>query len=153
MAEFVGGREVSSLLERYARNTERAASVKVGFMERATYPDGTSVALVAAVNEFGRPAANQPPRPFFRTMIAAHRDEWPRVVAQLLKQNQFDAARTLEGLGQAMVGELQQSIVNLVDPPLKPTTVERKGFAKPLIDTGHMMRSVDYQVEKGSGEG
>ena len=47
--------------------------VSVGFMEGATYPEGTPVAAVAFWNEYGVPSHNQPPRPFFRQMIAADR--------------------------------------------------------------------------------
>jgi hypothetical protein len=31
---------------------------------------------------------------------------------------------------------------------LKPATIRRKGFAKPLVDTGHMLNSIDHEVER-----
>lgn len=40
-------------LEGIARGLESGKTLKVGFLEGATYPDGTPVAKVAAVNEFG----------------------------------------------------------------------------------------------------
>lgn len=141
-----GSRQASVLAERLGR-ISRATEVQVGFLENATYPDGTSVALIAAINEFGAPSRGQPPRPFFRRMIIAKSPEWPGAIADLLKTNDFDANRTLEQVGAAIKGQLQQSIVDLVDPALKPSTVARKGFDKPLIDTGHMLKSVDYRVK------
>lgn len=141
-----GSRQASVLAERLGR-ISRATEVQVGFLENATYPDGTSVALIAAINEFGAPSRGQPPRPFFRRMVAAKSPEWPSAIADLLKANDFDANRTLEQVGAAIKGQLQQSIVDLVDPALKPSTVARKGFDKPLIDTGHMLKSVDYRVK------
>ena len=125
--------------------------VRIGFLEGATYPDGTSVPLVAAVNEFGAPSRNQPPRPFFRNMIAAKSGEWPDSAARLLVANHYDTARTLGQVGEAIAGQLRESIRDLQEPPLAPATVKRKGFDKPLIDTGHMLASVSYEVE-GGGE-
>lgn len=56
--------------------------LKVGFIDGATYPDGTPVAMVAATNEYGRPENNQPPRPFFRNAIAEHESEWTDAIAR-----------------------------------------------------------------------
>ena len=49
--------------------------------------------------------------------------------------------------GEAIAGQLRESIINLTEPPLAPATVARKGSDKPLVDTGHMLASVDYEVE------
>ena len=58
-------------LSEIARGLDKAAKVRIGFLENATYPDGKPVAMIAAIQEFGAPARNIPPRPFFRQMIAA----------------------------------------------------------------------------------
>ena len=68
MAAISGGDKLQRALDRIAKNLSKAASVEIGFAENATYPDGTSVALVAALNEFG--TGKIPPRPFFRNMVA-----------------------------------------------------------------------------------
>ncbi len=80
-------------------------------------------------------------------MIAAKSGEWPAAVGDLLVANNYDAAKTLDLTGVAIKGQLQQSIKDLVSPPLKPATIAAKGFDKPLIDTGFMLRSVDYVVK------
>ena len=49
-------------------------------------------------------------------------------------------------MGQGISGQLKQSIVDTNEPPLAASTIARKGFAKPLVDTGHMLQSVDYEV-------
>ena len=107
------------------------------------------MALVAAVNEYGK-APSQPPRPFFRNMIAQHSEEWPDAVTKLLRSNDYAADETLAGMGELIKGELQQSIVDFTSPALKPSTVAAKGFDKPLVDTGVMLRSVDYAVKSKS---
>jgi hypothetical protein len=80
-------------------------------------------------------------------MINAKSGEWPKAIANLLKANDYDARVTLEQAGAAIAGQLTQSIVDLVDPPLVASTIKRKGFDKPLVDTSHMLKSVVYDVE------
>ena len=134
-------------LREMAAKVGNPATVRIGFLENAKYPDGTSVAMVAAVNEYGRPSKGQPPRPFFRHMIADKQGEWPDAIANLLKANNLDAKKTLELTGAAIAGQLRQSITDLVSPPLAQSTIDRKGHSKPLIDTGHMLQSVDFEVK------
>lgn len=130
-----------------AKKYSQKATLRVGFLEGATYPDGTSVALVAAINEFGAPSRGQPPRPFFRRMIAAHENEWPEALALNLKATNGDVSTALGRVGAGIAGQLRQSIVDLTDPPLAPYTIKRKGFDKPLVDSGHMLNSVDWEVK------
>ncbi len=147
MAEVSGGDALRDALDRIAKNLKRGGTVKVGFLEGATYPDGTSVPLVAAINEFGAPSRGQPPRPFFRRMIAEKSGEWPAAIEANLVATNYDTGRVLELTGAAIAGQLRQSIVDLVDPPLAASTIARKGSSKPLVDTGHMLASVEYEVE------
>jgi hypothetical protein len=147
MVAVTGGDKAATALRDRLRMLTNAKQVDVGFLENATYPDGTSVPLVAMINEYGAPSRNQPPRPFFRRMIAQKSPEWPSAIANLLANNNYDAKTTLDQVGAAVKGQLQQSIVDLVSPPLSPVTIARKGFDKPLIDTSHMLKSVDYKVK------
>jgi hypothetical protein len=120
--------------------------LKVGFLEGATYPNGTPVASVAFWNEFG--TKRQPPRPFFRTMVAEKSPEWPVQMAQLAKVTGYDGPRVLALMGEQIEGDLKESINKFTDPPLAPSTIKAKGFDKPLIDTAHMVNSTGYLVEK-----
>ena len=63
-----------------------------------------------------------------------------------LKENRFDAAKALVSMGQLIKRQIQQSIKDTNSPPNAPSTIRRKGFNKPLIDTGTMWNSVDYEV-------
>lgn len=119
--------------------------VEVGFLEGATYPDGTPVAAVAFWNEFG---ASGPPRPFFRTMIAEESPGWGDKVAALAKSTNNDGPKVLALMGEDIQGALIQSINDLTSPPLAESTIERKGFDKPLIDSSHMVNSTGYRVIK-----
>lgn len=145
--EISGGEQLKQKLAELSATLGKGGGVKVGFLAGATYPDGTSVPMVAAVQEFGSPTNNIPPRPFFRNMIADKSPEWPDAIAGLLQSTNYDVNKTLALTGEAIAGQLKQSIIDLVDPPLVPATIARKGFDKPLIDTGTLLNSVDYEVE------
>ena len=141
-----GGSKLDAFLANIAERMGRK-QVAVGFMEGATYPDGTPVAAVAAWNEYGGP--NRPPRPFFRSMISKESGGWGVKMAKLAKFTDYDGDKTLALMGEDIGGALIQSINDFTTPGLAESTKEAKGFAKPLIDTGHMVNSVTYSVDDG----
>lgn len=162
MASLKGGDALRRRLGNIAKRLDGKQELRVGFLEGATYSDGTPVALVAATNEFGRFERTeegevrrdkdgvafhvQPPRPFFRTMIDENSPNWGRQIGKLLKANGGDSAAALDAMGSVIKGQLQRSINQFTSPPLAPSTIAAKGFDKPLISTAHMLRSVDYEV-------
>ena len=148
MASFKGGDRLQAILKDMAAKLGEGSAVRVGFLEGSTYPDGTSVPMVAAIQEFGAPARKIPPRPFFRTMIADKSPGWPKAIADLLPANGYDAKKTLAQVGEGVAGQLRQSIADFTTPANAPSTVARKGFDKPLVDSGHLLASVSYQVEE-----
>lgn len=124
--------------------------VKVGFIDGATYPDGTSVAMVAVTNEYGRPENNQPPRPFFRNAISGHEDEWSDAIARGLRAG-YSVDQVLEVVGAQIQGDVQESIAKLMEPPLAPATIKARkakgnNSTKPLVDTKVMIGDVNYEV-------
>lgn len=124
-------------------------SGKVGWFEGATYPDGTSVAYVATIHEFG--TSRTPARPFMRPAVAEHGQEWVDQLAAGAKAALTaggDPAMVLEAVTMAAAGNVGEKIVAVTSPALAPVTVKRKGFAKPLIDTGQMLQSVTGKVER-----
>ena len=147
MVAIKGGSALEKRLNELAAKVTKPANLSVGFLQNSTYPDGTSVPMVAAIQEFGAPARKIPPRPFFRNMIADKSPGWGDAIANLLKANDYDATRTMQQTGVGIKGQLQQSIVDTNAPALSPATVARKGSEKPLVDTGHMLNSVDFKVE------
>ena len=152
MASLKGGDALKRRLANIAKRLDGASELRVGFLEGATYPDGTPVATVAATNEFGRPDKGQPPRPFFRQMIEQNSPNWGRQIGKLLKANGGDSAAALDAMGSVIKGQLQRSINQFTSPPLAPSTIAAKGFDKPLIETAHMLRSVDYEVVGNGGD-
>ena len=157
------------------QSRENGGTVRVGFLEGATYPagssesirkkyaakkkkgdtsplreskGGTSVAMVAAIQNFGAPKRGIPPRPFFSNMVRDKSPEWPDALEQNLKDTGYNAQQSLSLMGEGIKGQLQQSIRDTTSPPNSQVTIDRKGFNSPLIDSGHMLNSVDYEVDK-----
>lgn len=148
---------MASGLDKYLKDMEEklnASEVRAGFLEGATYPDGTSVAMVAARNEYGDPSNNQLPRPFFRNAIAEHQDEWSGSVARGLRAG-IAAQDVLEVVGAQIVGDIKGSIATLMEPKLSDATIRARrnrkvmpnDSTKPLVDTRVMINSVDYEVK------
>lgn len=113
--------------------------------EAAAQTGGLKVAQVAFWNEFGTKRAVA--RPFFRTMVAQKSPQWGTQVAKISKANGYKTQQTLGLMGTLMKDQLVKSIVDFTTPPLRPFTIEQKGFDKPLIDTGVMQRAPDFVVE------
>lgn len=159
MVALSGGGKLDAALAKIAAKLTSAATVDVGFQSGAKYPDGTPVAMVAAVNEFGAPSRGQPPRPFFRNAIAKNSAKWAPNIATALRANDYDATKALNIVGKEIQEEVQQSIIDLVSPSLAPSTIKAKsrgrvkkiagvmGPEKPLVDTGVMLRSVTHIVK------
>lgn len=149
MVGFKGGDLLKAYVNRAAKSTGKNEIVQVGFLENATYPDGTSVPLIAALNEFGVPSHGQPPRPFMRRAIEARAGAWVHNFGVALKATKLDTAKALGLVGQNMKDDIQQSIRDLKSPPLAPYTIKKKGFDKPLIETSFMLQSVAFRVTSG----
>lgn len=88
-----------------------------------------------------------PPRPSFRKMIDDNKSDWGKVMAEQLRITNFDVNKSLKRLGIAIEGQLKSSVKAFSDPPNAKSTIRKKGFDKPLVDTGTMWRSVSSVVE------
>lgn len=172
-----GGEELERKLSELSAKLSRGGTLRVGFLEDATYPDGTPVAMIAAIQNFGAPAKGIPPRPFFSNFIEKNAPGWGGQLAGLLQANDYDVEKSLNQMGLGMVGQLQESLIATNAPPLSDVTLLlRERFAnhaditfadvqqawqdladgvrptisgtgaKPLVWTGHMSNSIDFEV-------
>lgn len=149
MATIKGGDKFQKVLAEIAAQLGDPATLRVGFLEGATAPDGQSIPLRAALNEYGHEynGVVTPPRPFFRRMIAAKSDEWPAAVAFNLKAQKYNTVKTLQIVGEGIKGQLSESILDFLSPPLAASTIARKGFDKPLIEHSDMLNAVAAEVK------
>lgn len=172
MATVSGGDKISQVLAALGDRLGKATEVRVGFLEGATYPDGTSVATVAALNNFGAPGAGIPPRPFFSNMIADKSPQWGEQFAAVLAATDNEADKALELMGEGMAAQLREAIVQTTGPANSPVTDllkqrfpmggqtfadvqdarrdvadgETAPAGKPLVWTGNLLASVDKEV-------
>lgn len=158
-----GGTKFEAAVKELAKKFKQPGTLRVGFLEGATYPDtGQSVAEVAFFNEFGKTVTTkgdaladgtpegtyfQLPRPFFRNMIAQDSAGWAPAIAQNLKRTGYDLRATLDLAGDGIAGQLRQSIQDTNSPPLAASTIAKKGFSKPLIDQGIMYNHVNWEIK------
>lgn len=158
--EVKGGELLDKYLASVTKKLGHGVAVKVGILADAKYSGthpirGTKqfdgpVAQVAFWQEFGTEASDGhpgiPPRPFMRETIAKHSGDWGNKLGKTLRATKYDARKSLRIMGRGIQLEMRQTLNDWRDPPNAPRTVARKGFNKPLIDTGHLERSIDFQV-------
>ena len=140
-------KKVGSLSAALSKYKDMNASVRVGVLENATYPDGTPVAMVAFWNEYG--TRTSPVRAFFRTTVSENKKNWVLSVQNLMKIHN-DPKQVMGLIGVHMQEQIVQSINTWSDPPNSAYTIAKKGFDKPLVERGIMMRSIKSEV--GDGE-
>lgn len=145
----------SEALEKLADQIKKS-KLEVGFFESAIYPDGTPVAYVAAIQEFGHPEGNIPSRPFFRNAISQH-DGWKDLSNKAMLaviEGRMELNQALNQMGLKMAADVKDSITDGSYEALKQSTLDARqsrkrtqGVAtKPLIDTAQMLQSVTYAV-------
>jgi hypothetical protein len=145
-----GGDKLAAVLAKMAGQLGSGGTLNTGFLANATYPSkpGASaqinVATAMYFGEFG--TSRSPPWAYFRRMIAAKSPRWGDALAKSAKASDYNTPRTLGLMGELIKGQLQESIVETTTPSNKPSTIARKGFDHPLIDTSHALKSVDYEV-------
>lgn len=144
MTELRGGTKLKAKLQEMAMRLRGGKAVKAGFLAGATYPNGAPVAAIAFFQNYG--TGTIPARPFFDKMIADNQAKWGPTLSAALKSTDYDAVKALGLVGTDMEGQIRKAIIDTNEPPLAPSTVARKGFAKPLIDTSHMINSVGHKV-------
>lgn len=137
-------------------------NAKVGWFESAHYPNGTSVALVAAVNEFGWPEHNIPPRLGMRDTAQEQRNVWAALAqrgAKALFAGKGTVTALFDALGLKAAGDVRKHITQVFQPPLKVDTVKARlrgrkqgnvvsiTIAKPLVASGHMLTTLTNTTE------
>lgn len=94
--------------------------------EKLQYEDGTNVAYVAAIHEFGDPASGIEKRPFFSPTIAEKKDEWKdrfKEGAKSVIREEMTADEVLTSVGATAAGDIRSTISSITSPPLKDATI------------------------------
>ena len=143
-----------------ARNI-KDARVRVGWFEESKYDDNTPVALVAFFQEYGT-RKGIPQRPFMRPAEFHNKNKWDSILAQEIKKCLdvgIPLTQAMAKLGLVVQGDIAKEISSVMTPPLKESTIKARmrrmgkknptgSIAKPLIDTGVMLASINNKVEE-----
>jgi hypothetical protein len=135
-------------------------SAKVGFFESAKYEDGTPVAYVATIQEFGAPSQSIPARPFMRPAIKENEKAWSSIAesgARAVLRGAATINDVMEAIGGRAASDIQTSITQVKTPALKDSTIAARlrkrsdgktvgNLTKPLVDSGLMLASVTHLV-------
>lgn len=108
-----------------------------------------TLAQIALWNEYG--TSEIPARPAFRQFTQS--DVASRAGEQLTADLQQadtaeDCEMALARFGERMAEGLWTSIDNFINPPNAEATVKKKGFNKPLVETGRLRDSVAWALSK-----
>lgn len=136
-------------------------SVKAGVLENATYPPedfkdaktgktypdpraGMRVATIAAALEYGH--GQHHPRPFMQQTFAQQSKTWADGIVKLLESGQ-EVETVMMTIGQVMKEDIQMTIT---DWPAdnSPRWAETKGFNHGLIQTSHLLKSIEAEIVK-----
>ena len=131
------GKKLQKMLKELAEK-----EVRVGFQAgKVTEEDGTDICDIAAWNELG--TVHIPARPFLRQSVDDN----------VSKINSFlQSKKVLKEIGIFQKDLIQEKITEGSFTPNAESTIKKKGSSKPLIDTGRMRQSVNYEIKsKGSG--
>lgn len=128
--------------------------VKVGYPEEKSKGHKgkapIDIAALGAIHEFG--TSTIPPRPF---MAQAFDENLQKVVAMIKTEESaiLEGKRTtknaLEKIGAFYRDATKMIFLRGQFAPLKAATIARKGSNRPLVDTGQLRASVDFEVIEG----
>ena len=140
-------RVVKNIDLRKKLNEMHNKKVSVGYFSNSTYSDGTPVAYVASIMEFGE--MHTPARPTIRPSLEKNKTKYYDLINKAIVNslNGSDFKTGLMIVGKMGAEDIQAEIRNLQNPPLSIKTILKKGHSKPLMDTKVMFQSVAFKVD------
>jgi hypothetical protein len=137
-------------LGRAAQSIEKLPAVFVGVRADTHAVDGTQMALIAAANEFGTADGHVPERSYIRSTLDENREKYldalSKATGRAVDKGPAVMRTELGKVGARVVADIQRKIVAIKEPPNAPSTIAAKGSANPLIDTGRLRQSIDWEV-------
>ena len=140
-------RVVKNIDLRKKLNEMHNKKISVGYFSNSTYADGTPVAYVASIMEFGE--MHTPARPTIRPSLEKNKAKYYDLINKAIVNslNGSDFKTGLMIVGKMGAEDIQAEIRNLQNPPLSIKTILKKGHSKPLMDTKVMFQSVTFKVD------
>lgn len=111
----------------------KGQQAKIGWPSGKQYPDGTPVAYVAAIQNFGVPEKSIPPRPMLKPTVEQNQARWAQLMQNMTREvahGGMDAFDALDTLGRVAAMDLQAMIAQINEPELSPVTVLLRKWRK-----------------------
>lgn len=141
---------LAKLLKSYDNKDVLAVGYPASETGGIAYPDGTPVTLVAAVNNYGSQSMGIPARPFMQEgATAALAGDAGKVAAELvplLNQGKITVKEILRQMGPYAEASFKGVFTGVAWVPNADYTIQMKGSAQPLIDTGLLRNSLTHVV-------
>lgn len=146
----------NSLFIAYEKNLQqfKDSVVKAGILAKdgsENHSEGITVFQIGMIHEFGVPEKNIPRRSFIRVPIENNIKEITKLIEnnhRLVSENVMSAKIALDRIGIKAQNTIKESFRNNNWKANSRATVKRKGSSRPLIDTGQLIGSISYIVEK-----
>jgi hypothetical protein len=144
---------IKSIMQKVEKITDGMDQVsEIGWFEGAIYPDGTPVAYVAAIQEFGSPEVSIPPRLPMRATANEKQGDWADTMKdglKLIARGDLNAYQVLETVGIQAEGDISKAIEAVDSPPQRPITlVLRKWRREGRTITGKTVGEAAAAYEK-----
>jgi len=124
--------------------------LKVGILKgTGSYGNGAKLAEVAFWNEYG--TKRIPPRPFLRPTIYSNSRMFKNLFKVAIRNvllNKTTLKKASGEIGLQAQSMVRKEMTDLTEPPNAESTIEIKGSSNPLIDTGRLRQSINFQRVK-----
>jgi len=154
------GAELDKYLSKISQSIDKSGILTVGLHPDAQdYNDEggalgsgevTSVVMIGAIHEFG--VGIQPKRPWLSGSIKKEEQAIEKKIQGALKdvpKNTDGYKIAMGNIGKWTVSRIRKNVeTNAIGlTPNKPATARRKGGNQPMVDTGHLLRQVDWKYK------
>ncbi len=134
------------------RSLEKPPSAVVGVIKgtgahSGKFGNSATVAEVAWFNEYG--TKNIPSRPFLRTTINRHHKKYTDLIASgliMYLTGKISRQKVQAKIGFTAQADVKKEITEWETPPNAELTIALKGSSQPLIDTGQLRNSIQWQA-------
>lgn len=151
----------TSQLDKLKKRLENLAkhTGEVGFFQEDTYSDngsdrdGHPVASIAYANNYGVQVVGDVPipmRPFFTLAVEEMKRSFHSDISNVVRSvmNGASYRTSFTNYLRGFRNTVQMEIMSSNSPPNRPKTVMIKGRNDPLIDSGKMLKSTRYRINK-----
>jgi len=146
----------NSLFVAYEKNLQqfKDSVVKAGILAKdgsENHSEGITVFQIGMIHEFGVPEKNIPRRSFIRVPIENNIKEITKLIEnnhRLVLEKGMQTKVALDLIGIKAQNVIKESFRNNNWKANSRATIKRKGSSRPLINTGQLIGSISYIVEK-----